>query len=133
MSDKQPTFIEINNGRIYCGFHAYHKKTESGMYSWYIPGFNIRFSSKDKETGDKRAIIMVNAFFSYWVDRVSYREFILEIHKLGFKAPQHDLTVNRLLTKKVHTAKFKSSVIKLPDPKEYEQSKSLKTELAFSE
>jgi hypothetical protein len=132
MSKNEPTFISINNGKISCGFHIFFKSDENGMFSWFIPGFNIRFSSTTKEAGDKRAIIMVKAYFNYWIERVSFREFILNIHRSGFKAAEnHELTVSKILSKKLKSAKFKS-LVQVPAPSDYTKSEVLETELAIA-
>lgn len=132
MSKSEPTFISINNGKISCGFHIFFKSDENGVFSWFIPGFNIRFSSKDKESGDKRAIIMVKAYFNYWIERVSYREFLLNIHRSGFKASEnHELTISRLLTRKTNSAKFKS-LVQVPAPSNYTKSEILEAELEIA-
>lgn len=133
MGENKQTFISIEKGKIHTGFHVFNKKAENGMYSWYIPGYNIRFSSETKEQGEKRAVTMVKAFFTYW-KKSSNREFILEIHRLGFKASEHhELTVSRLISKKITSAKFKSTVMRLPNPEGYERSKVLEADLELAE
>lgn len=109
MADNKPSFINFTKGKINYAFHARYVKEENGMYSWYIPSFDIYFSSNTKEQGDKRAIAMTRAFFSHWINQESFRSFILQIHKLGFKAPEnHDFTIKQLLNKKIFEVKLKS-------------------------
>jgi hypothetical protein len=129
MADKQPTYIQIDKGHINCGFHVFHKEVKGG-YSWFIPGFNIRFSSETKEIGERRAITMVKAFFKYW-NGVSFREFLLAINRMGFKSEQNDLVLHKMLTKKITSAKFKS-IVHIPKP-DYKKSTALKAELELAD
>lgn len=116
MANNKTPYINFSKNKIDYGFHARYVKEENGMYSWYIPSFDIYFSSNTKEQGDKRAISMTRAFFSHWINQESFRSFILQIHKLGFKAPEnHDFTIKQLLNKKIFDVKLKSKNSVLPE------------------
>lgn len=117
MSEKDNIYIKIHqSGMVEAQYRAYYKKTEKGNYRWFIPGFNIRFTSKDMEIGEKRAFVMVKYFMHYWDTKGSFREFLLEIHRLGFRAPKnHDLTLSRVI-KKIEGGKFISPVLEPKDP-----------------
>jgi|ERR1022692_4553345 hypothetical protein len=107
MPRKADTFIEIKEGHIKYQYRAYHRIEENGMYSWYIPSFQMFYSSKTKEEGDQRTEAMAQSFFSFWFEKEkSFRGFIHEIHHFGFRASQHNLTVNKLLTHKINHAEF---------------------------
>ena len=111
MPSKQPDiFVKINikGGGIEYRYAYYHRTEKNGMHSWYIPGFNMFFSTKTQEAGSVRAAAMVKSFFiDYFEKQDSFRSFILELHRLGFRASSyHDLTINKLLTKKIPTAQL---------------------------
>lgn len=109
MAGTKPSFIHMTRDGINYGFHAHYKAEENGMYSWYIPAFDIYFSSQSIEQGNKRAVAMTRSFFNHWIEHESFRSFILQIHKLGFKASEHhELTIKQLISRKRIDAKFKS-------------------------
>jgi hypothetical protein len=115
MAKKEPSFIQFRENGINYGFHAHYKK-EGNMYSWYIPSFDIFFSSKTKEEGDRRAIAMTTSFFNQWIHHESFRSFILQIHKLGFRAPEHhEYKIKQLLNREKVTGKFRAKDSYLPN------------------
>lgn len=102
--------IEIRNGEVKCVFDAKFIVETNGMYSWYIPAFNMFYSSRTREEGIVTGRAMSKSFFSYWLEKEKdFRSLILEINKLGFKAPDHRITVNKLLSGKTSRAKFQSN------------------------
>lgn len=120
MAKKDPIYIKIDKGHIECSYRAYYKVIKGGKIAWFIPGFNIRFNSDNMEMGEKRAEKMVRYFMHFWATKGSFREFILEINRLGFKAPHHhEYTMSQLLRKKVNTATFSSMTI-VPDSNDYQ-------------
>ena len=114
-TEKEPTFIKFSKEGIHYAFHARSIQEKNGMFSWYIPAFDIFFSSKDRETGRAKAKSMTESFFTYWIGQESFRAFILQIHKLGFKSPNHDLTVSEMIKRKRSDAKFTSKNEYLPE------------------
>ena len=106
MSNK-PTFITINKDGMKYGFHGHYIKEENGAYSWYIPAFDIYFSSPNFEEGDRRAVIMVKSFMNFWIKQQGFRGFVLQILKLGFKA-QDDKALQQLLNRKNIDAKLRA-------------------------
>lgn len=107
MPKEVANIIEIQGGRINYRYQAYRREEENGMISWYIPAFQMFFSSKTKEEGDLRSHAMVKSFFIFWLEKEkSFRGFVHEIHHFGFRAPHHNLTVNKLLTHKINNAAF---------------------------
>jgi hypothetical protein len=102
-------FIQFTDEGIKVSFNVLGKK-EGDMYSWYVPAYDIYFSSPTEEIGRKRAKSAVMSFFNYWTKEQSFKNFILEIHKLGFRASEnHELTVKKLIDKQHIKAKFKSA------------------------
>lgn len=127
MADNKPTFINMTREGIKYGFHARYRVEENGMYSWYIPAFDIYFSSQTKEQGDKRAVAMTKSFFNHWINYESFRSFILQIHKLGFKASEHhELTIKQLISRQRIDAKFKSKDGFIPE--EFKNSETVEQE-----
>ena len=105
MSKVPDTFVEINiqKRNIHYQYSVYTREESNGMYSWYVPGFNMFFSSRTESDGQKRAAAMVKSFFiDYFERQKNFRSFVLELHRLGFRANKlHDLTINKLLTKRI--------------------------------
>lgn len=76
MSKEAVNFIKIKEGQINYRYDSYRRQEENGMFSWYIPAFQMFFSSKTKEEGDVRARAMVKSFFMYWFEKEkSFRGF----------------------------------------------------------
>jgi hypothetical protein len=95
----EPTYIEIKNGRIGYAFHFYFKK-EGNMYAGYIPAYKIHFSSPSEEQVKRRAEIMVRSFYNYMeAKNTSFKDFVLTINGLGFKAPEHNYVMGVLTGK----------------------------------
>ena len=117
---KDPISVRFNqDGSIGCSYRAYHKKSANGKISWFIPGFNIRFNSDTHEAGMERAAKMIKYFAHSWLNKGSFREFVLEIHRLGFRSPSlHDLTISKLIKRELHKAQFNSLAI-VPDNADY--------------
>ena len=86
------------------------------MYSWFVPAYNLYFSTDSLEKGRERGARMVKSFYDFWIKQQGFKNFLLEIHKLGFRVPQnHDYTLMQMLNKKLHTAKFKAPQISRSD------------------
>lgn len=75
--------------------------------SAYIPGFDIAFSSPTKERAEVKSKAMINTFFDYWITKKGFKNFILEIHRLGFRSKFDDFTIKELLNRRTSNAKFK--------------------------
>jgi hypothetical protein len=105
MKDKN-TYIKFEPKGIRIGYRVYRTAQEGGLITSYIPGFDIAFSSASKEIAIKRANAMVTHFFDYYVKNQSWREFMLKIHKLGFRTEMHDLQMKKLLNNRPVNAQF---------------------------
>jgi hypothetical protein len=125
---KRESFISLSPNKISYGFQAMFKIEEDGIYSWYIPSFDIYFSSPTKEAGDKRAKAMVRSFFNYWLKNQGYRNFLMQILKLGYKPSSHQ-ELQSLLNRTNLTANLKSSAKVIPhefaDTEAHEENDSL--------
>jgi len=111
MSNTSRNFIKIDAGKMHCSWELYHKIEDNGMHSWYIPAFKLFYSTATAEQGEKRGMNMTKSFFDFYLKKGSFKEFILEIHKLGFKSDRHNLVMRDLLNHKIDKANFKSPAI----------------------
>lgn len=102
-------FIEIKRDGIKCGYPIVYFETEKTAY---IPAFDIFFTCTSGDQAKKRASNLVDSFFDFWVLETGWKKFILEIHKLGFRAPKHDLVMKELLAKRPLKAKFSSDFVR---------------------
>ncbi|HQS23209.1 MAG: hypothetical protein B7Y11_01240 [Sphingobacteriia bacterium 24-36-13] len=114
MADEK-IYIQINETGINYSFKSYYRKEENGMYSWHIPAYNLFFSSDSVEKGTERGRKMVRSFYSFWIKQQGFKNFLLEIHKLGFRIPtNHDYNLMQMLNRKIHSAKFKAPQVLSP-------------------
>lgn len=128
MKTNKEDYISITGNRIDYGFHSRYRVEEDGSYSWYIPTFEMFFSSENLEAGEKRAKIMAQSFFNFWIESQSFRSFVLQIHKLGFKANEnHNLVIKNLLKRGVSDIKLKSKGGKIP--KDFINAHSISSEM----
>jgi len=107
-------------GKITCEYSLLCTKNENGMFSWYIPGFDIYFSSKTEEVGLVRADSMLDAFLNHFLEHQNLPVLINELKRLGFiamptKSHESSLQViHNLLKKKSQSASFKARETKIP-------------------
>lgn len=83
---KRKSFINIEPKGIEWGYTAHYIIEDDGMYSWYIPSFDIFFSSMDEKEGDKIGEDATTAFFEYWLKKQGFRKFVNKVLSLGYKA-----------------------------------------------
>lgn len=98
-------YINVEKQGIKIGFIVLSKQ-EDGIVSSYMPGYDIYYSSPDMETAQKRGEAMVHNFFNFWIEKQSWKKFILKIHALGFRSKMHDLKMKNLLNQRPETADF---------------------------
>lgn len=77
-------YIDIKPGHIDYAFTAKYRKEPSGLYSWYIPSFDIYFSSSSHEDGEKRSKALTFSFFNYWIQNEGFEAFLNKLERLGF-------------------------------------------------
>lgn len=104
MKDKN-TYIKFEEKGIRIGYKVHRIIRENSVTS-YIPGFDIAFSAPSIEIANKRSSIMIHHFFDYYIKNQSWREFMLKIHKLGFRTEMHDLKMKKLLNNRPVSAEF---------------------------
>ena len=79
-------FIKFNpNNEIEYAYVSRYAKEPSGLISWYIPAFNLYFSSTDMNDGIKRSQAMTQCFLNYWLNEEGMEAFIDKINRLGFR------------------------------------------------
>lgn len=110
-SKEQPNFIQIKPDGINYGYHSRFIEEKNGMYSWYLPSFDIYFSSSTKEEGEKRSLEMTESFFNYWLQKKGFRTFLMQILRLGYQARSHK-ELQGLLNRKNLNAQLRASTIK---------------------
>jgi hypothetical protein len=95
------------------GFTTFKTEDESGKFSCYIPAFDIYFSAKDQATIDKKSKVLTRMFFDHYVlhtGKGGLKNLVLQLHKLGFRAPNDGDTIQQFFKNKVIRAKFKNQV-----------------------
>lgn len=117
MANQQHQFIQLiptkdSSGKgalhIKYAYHKFYRKEESGMLSFYIPAYDIYFSADNIEEGDRLGTILTRSFFRYWIKRIGFNEFVLEIRRLGFVTEGGVVTIQKLLQRRISSkTKFK--------------------------
>ena len=90
----------------------FKKEKDTGRYACFIPALNIHFTSKDKESAANKAKALSRIYFDHFLahSKNGLKKIVLELHKLGFRAPNDTYTVHKFANNSVIPAKFK-----LPD------------------
>lgn len=104
MKDKD-TFIKFEAKGIRIGYQVYRTQ-RAGFVTSYIPGFDIAFSAPSREIAKERAPKMIMHFFDYYIQQQTWREFMLKIHKLGFRTELHNHQMKKMLNKRPINAQF---------------------------
>ena len=89
-------FVNIDKKGINIGYKVIYKD-ESGMFSAYMPGFDIYYSAPTEEEVAKRASEIVKSFTDFWIKQNSFKDFFLQLHKLGFRTKLHNLFMKKAL------------------------------------
>lgn len=103
------TYIIFKEEGLKIGYGHFTSDNKNGFVDSYIPGFNIAFSSPSQEVASQRADAMIRHFFDFWIKNQGWKEFMLTIHKLGFRTDMHNLRMKELLNnKRPNNSKFSS-------------------------
>lgn len=127
MATKESPFVVIKpDGRqvhIVWGFTTYRRK-EEGKLSCYIPAFDIYFSAKDEEVMQQKSRALTNMYISHFANdgKTGLKKLVMQLHKLGFKAPNDALTMKRIMNNELVNAKFSH---KLPSPSNFSESEAV--------
>lgn len=108
-------FIDIKEGFIDVSYKVIYNE-EAGMFSAYMPGFDIYFSAPSEEEVKKRANRMIDTFFDFWIEQQGWKQLYLKIHKLGFRSKMHNLVMKDFLRNQRQSGKFlPSNIIETPE------------------
>ncbi len=103
---KRDKTVEVSSG-----YTIYYKDEVEGRISCFIPSFDIYFSATSidevKTKGTRIVKIYIDYYFLHSKNRL--KDFVLQIHKLGFKAINDAITIKNLINNIPTQAKFKSS------------------------
>lgn len=120
-SISKKNYINITPKNIQWGFHSHYIQEKDGMFSWYIPSFDIYFSSKTIDEGNDIAKAITNSFFNYWLKEKGFRKFLMKLLNLGYKTSSHD-ELKHLLNRTNLNAHLKGSISRMP--KEFAHAES---------
>jgi len=93
-------------------FQIFFNKEEGGKFSCYIPGFDIWFTTSEKEKIEHTAVRLTSTFFDYHMEIIEkdhLKSLALALNKLGFKAVKNPLLT---LQDMVHNKLSKNSKFK---------------------
>lgn len=98
---------------------------------YYVPGFDIHFAASSFDEAEVKSKAMVASFFDFWVKIQGAKNFILELNRLGFKAPQNDYEVQNLIkNRKVGNTNFRINRNAVENPFEVNREISVKNDYA---
>jgi hypothetical protein len=89
-----------------------------GMYDCIIPAFNMSFSCPTEEDITRTAGAMMDSMFYFWMKdgKDTLKTVALELHKRGFRAHNHNLTMKEIVNNKRFKANFSpSNIHRLPE------------------
>jgi|GEM_PF-2400406 hypothetical protein len=109
MESKNKININIGDKNISVDYVVISKQ-EDGVVASYMPGFDIHYSSPTMEIAQKRGEAMVHNFLTFWIEKQSWKKFVLKIHALGFRSKLHDLTMKNLLNNRPQKAGFSPKI-----------------------
>lgn len=111
----EPQYVKITPEKVYFNFHLFYEQDDKGRYIASIPAYGLHLYSDTKEGLEKNTNIMINSFYDYWLMKKGWKGFILKLHRLGFRAEQHQLAVYELLQRKRSRSQFKFPDISVPE------------------
>lgn len=105
--------------RVDFGYTIFFAPPENGKVSCYIPGFDISLSAPDKQEAFRRANVVVRSFMNHFIEHSPKEKkiklLVLELNKLGFKAPTNDVAIKNILNGRISgNPKFKNSINNVP-------------------
>lgn len=116
------------------GFDIKYHKSESGKYSCFIPGFKISFSVSKEEDIAQRSIALTRIFFDHFFihSKPALKSLGLQLHKLGFKAPDDTMVIKKMIRNEAVKAKFKMPFESVPPNFSNASSMEASSELELS-
>ena len=136
MNDK-PQFVAIKVEKGEIAIHAKYTvyydeiKEEGHRISCAIPAFDVYFSVDDHNKIPEKSRKIISMYMDHFMihGKNKLKDFVLQIHKLGFVAPKDSFVIKSLLDKHDINAKFRSQ--KLVDESLLE-SKTIEAETEFA-
>ena len=102
--------ITFKDSTIAIKYQITKVKEDDGTYSCFIPSFKIAFCSPSSEDIKARSVFMVKSFMKYYDGKfMNIKKLLMDLNKLGFKAPKHDLVMFEALKKNVVPKKTRFS------------------------
>jgi hypothetical protein len=106
-TEEQITKISfVGNGKVRVDYTVFYKKKPNGKYICYMPGFNHSFTAHSENDISIKADAMNQCFFDYYAEKNTFDGLILQLHRLGFRSPQHNYVMDQLLRHKKNAAKM---------------------------
>jgi len=132
-NSKNESRIIFEPGKVRAEYDIFVKTSElKSKLTCYIPAFDLIYSANSSEEIKKRADIMVKSFVRFYFEEDSSKNFFVALHKLGFRTPNHNLTMKEALNKKLVRAKFLNTNNEVPEGFEKSNFLAEQTELAVA-
>lgn len=94
--------IRFNKDFLSVTYTVAINEEEDGCFICEIPSFKINFFANNREEVERKSRFMMQSFFSYYnIKNHKFGKLIMDVNKLGFKAPQHNLVMYNALKKKI--------------------------------
>lgn len=141
-NQKIQSFIEIKPNpskkiEVTWGYTILYRNESDGMFSCFIPGFEIYFSALNKDAIEHKSKVMMQLLFDHFfihnADSNPIKSLSLHLRKLGFRINGNDTLKMRELINNVVKSKSKFSSI-MEVPFEFNDAAQLekKSELEFA-
>lgn len=110
-----PPFVKFtpreSNIDVSWGWNTMANQEEDGSYICYIPCFDIYFSAKNFDALKQKGRKVTRLYISHFIEHSSKGviDFVLQLHKLGFKAPNDTYTIQRFIKKERFATNFKAT------------------------
>lgn len=111
MTAKMEISINIGKGKVKANY-VIVSKDEDGVISSYMPGYDIYYSSPTMEIAHERGNLIIHNFLNFWIEKQSWKKFVIKVHGLGFRTKNHNLKMKNFLNRRPERAGFTPSVLK---------------------
>lgn len=86
------------------------QNNESGLYSCFIPDFNIFYMTNSKDEININSNTLLKSFFDFHKNEdPKFKSLFLELRKLGFKAKSNDLFFQQAFRGNIKSQKLKNN------------------------
>lgn len=94
------TKIHFDNNAIDVNYNVFVKDVRNGKTICYVPIFDFIFSVNSKDEIQAKGNAMIDSFITWYEEKETFNSFLLKIHSMGFRSPQHNFVMDQLLKKK---------------------------------